>query len=242
MSDVVTIVVGPRTRLGRALVSAAVERGEPVVAVARHAEDAAALAGSGAEIVLASDHVEPHGRRVRVLVCALGPVHPTDPGTPVDPAADTSAVERDLAIVDRLLAAAPTATVVLVSTVIALAPGPDRRYYGGWKNVVERAVRELAHRHRAEVAVLYPGRLVADVSVTRPWHRLYTRYTRLARRVEEAAAAAPRSRVVGLDARLWLLVRGITIALGSVTGSAGVPSAAVAPLRDPRTTSEEITP
>ncbi|MCW2768989.1 MAG: hypothetical protein JWR27_422 [Aeromicrobium sp.] len=241
MSDVVTIVVGPRTRLGHALVTAAVQRGESVIAVARHEADAIALTGSGAEIVLAADHVEPHGRPVRILVCALGPVHPTDPGTPVDPIADTSAVDRDLAIVDRLLAAAPTAAVVLVSTVIALAPGPDRRYYGGWKNVVERALREVAARHRAEVSVLYPGRLVADVSVTRPWHRLYTRYTRLVRLVE-SAAAAPRSRVVGLDARMWLVLRGISVALGSVTGSAGAPSAAGTQLGDPRTTSEEITP
>lgn len=236
MTDATTIVVGPRTRLGRELVDRAVARGETVVALARDTADAAALASSGAEVLLATDRPEPHGRPVRVLVCALGPVHPTDPGAEADPVAESAAVARDLRAIDHVLASAPTASVVLVSTVIALAPGPDRRHYGGWKNVVEPAVREVADRHRAEVSVLYPGRLVAATSVTRPWHRLYTRYTRLARLVE-SATAAPRSRVVGLDARLWLLLRGLSLAMSSVSGSAGRPSPSA---RQTRTTSEEI--
>jgi hypothetical protein len=148
-------------------------------------------------------------RVVHLYVCALGPVQS---GDGVDP----GAVERDLALVERVLAASAgrPVHVVLVSSVIALAPGADRRFYGGWKGVVEQRLGRLVGAHpRASFSVLYPGRLVAG-SRALP----NTSYRGLARRLEAAATGSSRSRVVGVDARVWLLLRAVSLTLQGVTG------------------------
>src|SRR5690606_8544326 len=147
------VVLGPRTRLGQQVVRQALAAGAEVVAVARHERDEKALSDSPATVV----RIEELGRLapgpVRVLVCAMGPVQSGDRVATAD-------VERDLAAVDSLLAGATAAEVVLVSSVLALAPKADRRHYGGWKCLVEDRLTELAEAHGARLAVLYPGRLV----------------------------------------------------------------------------------
>ncbi|MEH3034280.1 MAG: hypothetical protein PGN07_09640 [Aeromicrobium erythreum] len=221
-SDVpVRVVLGPLTRLGRELVRSTddaqlrlVSRGprdtdrldvEHVVDVDER--DARALVGAGTG-------------PVEVVVCALGPVHP-EPETDV-----TDAVERELGLVGAVLDAAGErpVRVVLVSSVVALAPGADRRYYAGWKNLVEARVRALA-AGRASVAVLYPGRLLDAVDRTRPWHRLHATYARVCRGIEQALAGRSTSAVVGLDARLWLLTRALRLVRGGLLpASAALPT------------------
>ncbi len=107
-----------------------------------------------------------------------------------------------------------------MSSVVALAPTPDRRYYGGAKSLVEQLLLELvaAHPH-ARLDVLYPGRLLAAGEGTRPWHRLHARFDRVAAHVERALRSSQplgRRRVVGLDARLWLLVRSLSLVVQAV--------------------------
>lgn len=221
------VVVGPKTRLGQALVARATARGLDVYAVARDDRDLAALRDSDATVLPAGG---PDGGllgeaapdSLRIFVCALGPVHPEAPQAAVD----SDHVVRDLGLIRRVLDSAPDATahVVLVSTVIALAPGEDRRYYGGWKGLVEQELRELLAQRSApaDLSVLYPGRLMDDHERRRPWHRAHTSYTRLADIVERAAQRPGTSRVVGLDARAWLLARGASLTLRSFSGSPGV--------------------
>jgi nucleoside-diphosphate-sugar epimerase len=213
-----TVVTGPKTRLGQALIAQAVARGETVVAVARDERDAAALADSGAKVLVSSSGAALDVVPTKIYVCALGPVHTTDP---VDQAATSAAVDRDLAVIEKLLVAASNPRVVLVSTVIAVAPGGDRRYYGGWKCLVEQELLDRVLAHGGQLSVVYPGRLMADADMRRPWHRLHTRYFRLAQIVEKAGASSPTSRVVGLDARMWLMKRTLAVFFSSVTGSAG---------------------
>lgn len=218
-----SVVMAPKTRLGRELIARAMRRDESIVAMARHEADVTALADSGAEVVLAGQSMD-RGRPLQVFVCALGPVHPIEGEQPVDLAADSAAVDRDLRIIEDLLASRPGAHVVLVSTVIALAPRPDRRYYGGWRGVVERQLRDLAHRHGAEISVLYPGRLIDGNDIKHLRERAYTRYDKLADLAERAAVRPPSSRLVGLDARVWGIVRGLILMFGSLRGSAGTPT------------------
>ncbi len=229
------VVVGPRTRVGRSLLAL---REGPVLAVSRHADDTAALAG--ADVLDVED--DDLGTRlagasaVDVAVCALGPVHPGAP----DHDRDVAGLRRDLGLLRRVLAAADgrAVRIVLVSSVVALAPTPDRRYYGGAKSLVEQLLLELvaAHPH-ARLDVLYPGRLLAAGEGTRPWHRLHARFDRVAAHVERALRASQplgRRRVVGLDARLWLAVRSLSLVVqglrpGRVDPSAELVEPKVAP-------------
>jgi hypothetical protein len=159
---------------------------------------------------------------VEVVVAALGPVHPETDDARGGLATEHAAVVRDLALLAAVLEAAAAAgavpvRVVLVSSVIALAPGDDRRRYGGWKNLVEAEVAALVAAHPgARLAVVYPGRLLDPGERRRPWHRLHTPYAVVAERIEDALAGRAVSRLVGADARLWLAVRAARFALAAV--------------------------
>ncbi len=215
------VVLGPKTRLGQTLISRAAARGDAVYAVARDDQDTAALRGCGAAVVDGSLPRDIAADSLVIYVCALGPVHPG----PAEPSVDAANVVRDLALIQKVLDSAPgaPARVVLVSTVIALAPGDDRRYYGGWKCLVEEELREmLAQRSTpAELSVLYPGRLLSEDERRRPWHRMHTTYTRLSDIAEQGGQRPAFSRVVGMDARVWLVARGASLSLRSLSGSRG---------------------
>lgn len=223
----ISVVIGPRTRLGAALVERLAPSGR-VVAVSRGEHDTAALAdaaAAGAEVAAVDVPLQlGSDATVHVYVCALGPVHPTDDTAP-DLTAETAAADRDLAFLDSVLrSSAADVRVVLVSSVIALAPGADRRYYGGWKALVEQQLRTLVAELRptAELSVLYPGRLVAGSrSLTQ---RLSTDYQRLAAVAERAVRRGPVSRVVGLDARLWVARRLLSLTWTTLTSGVSRPS------------------
>jgi hypothetical protein len=221
-TDIATVVIGPKTRLGGALRAASPASDRPVYAVARDERDRDELSASGASVVSAGStgpllgDVRPHA--VRIHVCALGPVHPET----AQPAQDASLVARDLALVERLLdeAAGREVHVVLVSSVLALAPGADRAYYAGWKNVVEGELADLVDQHpAARLSVLYPGRLLAAEDRRRPWHRTHTTFERLAVLMNQVGEGPGRSRIVGLDARAWLLARSASLLVAILSGS-----------------------
>lgn len=221
MNGATRVIFGPRTRLGQALLSLPHGPKDRYVVIARHDADADALRGRDATVVSAfadeatiSAALAPDGP-LQVHICALGPLHPGS----AQQAIDSQNVERDLNALSRVLAAAdgrPT-QVVLVSTVLALAPPSDRSYYAGWRGVVEQEVRELV-AGQGDVSVLYPGRLTEMRDVRHPVSLLYTTYGRLAQLAHLAAQSAPKSSVVGLDARAWLLTRSASLGLSSVTG------------------------
>jgi hypothetical protein len=211
------VVVGPLTRVGRALAD---RRDGDVVAVARHDADTRALVGQDV-VDVSGDGLEERlagAASVDVAVCALGPLHPG----PLTLDADTAGIDRDLALVRRVLQVAGDrpVRVALVSSVVALAPTADRRYYGGAKALVEQALLAVVAQHsRARLDVLYPGRLLHAAERTRPWHRLHAPYARVAARVEQALADdRPRGlrRVVGLDARVWLLLRSLSLVVSGL--------------------------
>lgn len=216
---VATVVLGPKTRLGAALLATATVN---TYAVARDDQDQAALASCGATVIGAEASGPLLGgtqpTALRIHVCALGPVHPET----AQPGADAANVDRDLTVVARLLdeAAGRDVHVVLVSSVLALAPAADRTYYAGWKNVVEEELVALVAEHSsARLSVLYPGRLMTAEERRRPWHRMHTTFERLAARMSQAGDGPGRSRLVGLDARAWLLARSFSLLATTFSGS-----------------------
>lgn len=141
--------------------------------------------------------------------CALGSIHP-GPGS--SPAAVEAAESRDLDFVRRLVECAPAARlrIAFVSSVLALAPPrPSREAYVSGKRRIEAALAELVSRRpSATLAVLYPGRLVEARDWSRPSSFAATSYRTLARRLQEALEGGdPSRRIIGIDARAWLLAR-----------------------------------
>ena len=215
---VTTVVLGPKTRLGSALLAGA----DPTTyAVARDDSDRAELASCGATVIDAHTSgpmLDTRPSALRIHVCALGPVHP-ETARPED---DASFVDRDLDLVARLLGEADgrEAHVVLVSSILALAPAADRAYYAGWKNVVEAKLASIVAAHPGgRLSVLYPGRLLAAEERTKPWHRMHTTFERLATLMTDVSEGPARSRTVGLDARIWLMTRSASLVVTSLSGS-----------------------
>jgi hypothetical protein len=67
--------------------------------------------------------------------------------------------------------------------------------------------------------VLYPVRLLAASDRRRPWHRSHTTFERLAIRMNQVGEGPGRSRIVGLDARAWLLARSASLVATTLSGS-----------------------
>lgn len=219
MSGVTTIVTGPRTRAGAAVVERALANGDSVHVLARHADDHAALSGGDVTVLRVDQDVDLLGAGdgpVRLVVCALGPVHPDV--AHADAELESAHVRRDLGAIERLLVATSgrPVGVVLVSSVIALAPGSDRRHYGGWKCLVEQRLASVVARTspRATFSVVYPGRLV-DGPARRRVPGLHTTYRGLAAAVDILGRSA-RTRISGIDARLWLVMHGARLLLTTV--------------------------
>jgi hypothetical protein len=215
-----TVVLGPRTRLGTALLAGA-GTDQQVFAVARDDRDRAALASGPATVIGAHDGGpllgETRPGALRIHVCALGPVHPETAHED-----DAAFVARDLDLVARLLGEAEgrAAHVVYVSSILALAPAADRAYYAGWKNVVEEELASIVAAHPGgRLSVLYPGRLMTSEERRRPWHRTHTTFDRLATLMNRVSEGPGTSRTVGLDARIWLLTRSASLVVTSLSGS-----------------------
>jgi hypothetical protein len=217
-----TVVVGPKSRLGRMTIE---RSGTPeTLAVARDQADVDAVlqatglplpsvvdaAGGALRERLAAGHGP-----ILLVVATLGPVHPEIPAT----TRDAAAVTRDLGFVEQVLQSGRPVHVVLVSTILALAPGDDRRYYGGWKGVVEQQLQQLVDQQatgsRATLTVLYPGRLL-DATERRGKLRLHTSYQRLAGLATSSSPERGTGRTVGADARIWLWAASTKLALRSL--------------------------
>jgi hypothetical protein len=206
-----SVIFGPRTRLAGELLRLLPGPPADRLLVVRDRAEAAAVADRwpGATVVPAWEPAWgwPGGfDRVAIYVCALGPIHPRAPLWAVD----ASAVVREIGVVEQALSAYSSCAVhlVFVSSALALVPGrPERRYYAGFKNVIEGVLAQLVDRHGAgTMSVVYPGRLMATRSIRRPASLLHTSFARLARMLGRIAARSrTRRTAVGRDARLLVL-------------------------------------
>lgn len=214
------LIVGGKTRLAMSLFEAASASGqETFVVYATTDEHAALLALYPASALLeASRPIE--GRSLCVFVCAFGLAHPGKP----DPQRHADRLLQDAAWLFGLVRSqAGGVHVLLVSTVIALAPPRDRCYYAGFKNLAESVVAaQLQGIAGAMLSVFYPGRLVARRSGSGLFGLLSTPYRALARQmVETARGSSQASRIVGIDARMWLMVNAMRLLVRSISPSIG---------------------
>jgi hypothetical protein len=142
-------------------------------------------------------------------MCAAGVIHPGSPCLETD----HRAVLRDVGILEAIVRsqAGESVHVVFMSSVLALGRSPGRGYYAGWKATMEGAVAGIvANAPGTLLSILYPGRLLEERSIARPMSFLSTRYHRAAQVMIHAARSPfPRRAVLGLDARLWLVSRGL---------------------------------
>lgn len=218
MSTPVHVVIGPRTQLGAALLKRL--EGQDVVAVARHERDEQALTEvAGARVAQAADaSVAVAGEADLVLhVCALGPIHPEAPRPD-----DAERFAAELATIDAIVAATTgSVRIVFVSSVIALAPTPDRRLYGGWKNLAEEHLDRIALHHgsRVTVSVVYPGRIVDPSQRSGLSDRISSTFEKVARRLLAEASRKPRRAVVGTDAKVWSALRAMSLVVHVVRPS-----------------------
>ncbi len=213
------VILGPGTRLARALRESGSLQGYDLLPVARNERERASLeSGWPAAIVVPSWEPEwewPAGYdEVVVCACAVGPIHPEGTDWP----GDLETALRDIGVIERILEAYPGASVhlVFVSSALALAaPRAERAYYCGWKVTMEGILAHLAGRHpSARLSVVYPGRLADRRSLSRPASLLGTTYDRLARLMGRIGRAGrSRRALLGLDARLWLLGKGLAACL-----------------------------
>ena len=144
-------------------------------------------------------------RSLRIYGCALGPIHPQD--SP-ELGADAERAARDLDLVERLVDASRGVPVhvLFVSSVLALAPRKQRRYYAGWKSVVEsEMIRILALHPRATLSVVYPGRLIDGEGAGLPAKLLHTTYGTLAELLANLHPGNRNRLLVGTDARAWIV-------------------------------------
>ncbi len=207
------LVQGPRTRLARAIVSLPEAGQHEFYLLARDAAEVVQLADEfpRAKVVSPQSPLDFHGAEgFGVLVCAAGPLHAES----VEWDRDCANADRDLrflrGVVEEGSAHGPV-RLVYVASVLACFPRVERAYYGGWKSLWEG----LFHSWKGgcpclEVAVLFPGRLVAERVWWQPGTWLHTSYAQAGRVVLQLMVAghAPHRRLLGWDSRMLLLLRG----------------------------------
>ena len=217
------VVFGPRTRLAGALLALAARQARGLVLVGRDPAEAQALASEYPDAVVVQG-CEDDGRfpqaakEVAVVFCALGLIHPEHPRLPAHP----QRLDRDLEAFRRVVTVYQQVPIhaVFVSSVVALGTPRRRAYYGGWKGVSEGAIGALLRDHpRPRFSVIFPGRLVEERSLRRPDSLLATPYEHLARTILEVIEGdRTQSRVMGPDARLWLLARTLELGVAAISG------------------------
>lgn len=198
------LILGGKTRLAQAVFAESIRAGRRPRVVCRRLAERDELMALYPDEVVVDDSRYSSSRAICIIVCALGLVHPARP----DVALHLQNFQDDLRRLSNLAGGAGgDVHIVLVSTVIALIPSRDRAYYAGLKNLTEAAIAALLRDLTSvRLSVVYPGRLVdrrvglADMLAT-PYPVLASTLVKM------AGSSGASSRVVGLDARLWLLAR-----------------------------------
>jgi hypothetical protein len=225
VTDNLLVILGPRTALAAQILAMPWASENDVLLVARHSEEASALASHyPCARVLSCGAIESQWRcpaavrAVTVVLCAFGLIHPVMP----DWASHSMAMSRDLKAVTKILDRCRPCpvTLIFVSTALAAVPNKKRSYYVGWKYLAEAVLEKALEGHQGgHFCVLLPGRLASKRTLVRPLSLLHTTYSRLARIIIETARAPRTQRqIVGLDARALMLVGAVRLLVNGVLG------------------------
>lgn len=219
----VVIIFGPQTRLGQALTEWAQRHRYDLIFVARHAYEAAWITDRypWAPTVLAwQDNpipIRPFGR-VTIFGCAFGVDRQREPSF----LQQMKMAERDVHTLTRIVQtyAAIDVQILLIASVSPPGLRPGRRTDRAWESIARAAVQSTAaHRSENSLSLVYHGRLVEKRRWTRPRTVLATSYRDFAERLGHSARHSENSRaIVGWDARIWLITRGVGVALQAMVG------------------------
>ncbi len=152
---------------------------------------------------------------VVIFCCAIGPLHPREVSKPLQ---DLDAIGRELSGIIEIYSSLPAVDThfVLVSSILAISSGPRRFYYSGWKRAIEATIGELiANRPGGRFSVIYPGRLVAVKSFSNPFA---TTYADCAHVLRSIGLGPTRKRILGVDARLYLMARSFNTGILALLG------------------------
>ena len=238
------VVFGPRTTLAKHILSTSWAGQKNLLLVARDKQEANWIGSNfpAAEILACwlPEHEwkwpEAYGC-ITVLLCAFAVIHPVMP----DWSSHCEATRRDIEILSHILAKfrRQVIKIVFISSVLALAlpayagtslplrrdpalrepkQGPERIYYVGFKCLAESMIRDLlTNQEGVSLSVFYPGRLVSQKSLLSPLSFLHTTYRRFAQRlVHVANSCTPHREIVGLDARILLVLKAFGLLMRAV--------------------------
>ena len=216
------IVFGSRTTLAKHILSAKWSRQHNLLLVARDQRETEYLASSFPAAGVLSCWLPKNEWKwpktcgcVKIFLCAFGLIHPATP----DWHTHCETMRRDIKVLVGILQKyqAQVIKLVFVSSVLALVPKPGRTYYAGWKCLAEAVISRLANHDKVSLSVLYPGRLVSRKTILNPLSFCHTTYDRFARRLTRIADSSVKHRkIVGLDARLVLILRGIKLFIHAI--------------------------
>jgi len=221
------VVFGPCTTLAKHVLSTRWAGQKNLLLVARDKKEAKQLGSSfpAAEILACWlpqrewNLPEVYGC-ITVLLCAFSVIHPVTP----DWSLHCEATRRDIEILAYVLAKfrGQVIKLVFISSVLALAPRPQRSYYVGFKCLAEAMITGLlTNQERAFLSVLYPGRLVSQKSLLSPLSFFHTTYRRFAQRlvrIADSCPPKPHREIVGLDARILLALQAFRLLIRTVLG------------------------
>jgi len=221
-SDLV-VVFGPRTTLAKHILSTTWAKKHNLLLVARDEEDAISLGLDFSEAQILTCWLPENEWKwpdtcngITIFLCAFGVIHPVPPDWP----SHCEVMNRDIDVLARVLRKfrGQMIRLVFVSSVLALAPRPQRSYYVGWKCLSEAIIRDLHAKQKGLfLSVVYPGRLVSRKSVLSPLSFFHTTYERFAQRLTRIADTWTGSReIVGLDARILLILRAFGLFMRAV--------------------------
>jgi len=202
------VIIGPKTRLARTLIAQLLKQPDTytrATIVARDELEKKSLAEIFPQsLVIRFGETWPvcETERVVMFCCALGPVNTKCRN---ESYRITTVLEREISGISQILSARQhnPLCLIFVSSILAWSSTPNRFLYSGAKRLGESALRDMALAHSGcSFSVVYPGRLVED----RQWASLLsTRYSDLATLMLRIADHGPQARIIGWDARLFLL-------------------------------------
>jgi len=202
-------IFGGRTRLARELHLRATQAGLSTFVLCATAAERALLREHYPDDAIVADLPTSSGH-IAIVMCALGLVHPASP----DPERHLGAFIAECRYLSELVSAYDgNIHFVLVSTVIALLPPRERAYYAAFKNLAEATAAATSRTHPGSLfSVLYPGHLVDKRGGHGMSSRLATPYASLVLQLLKTIRSRKQiARVVGVDARLWLVARAFSL-------------------------------
>ncbi len=219
----VLVIYGPRTRIAQAVLQRnEITNGKTLVLVARHDAEADEMRQKYPLSIIADrcDVIKllAPARSVTILCCAAGPIHVPDAGfrsEKPDSFEDVKSIENIINFYRNA-----DLNFILISSVLALSPNRNRSAYAGWKLYLEGTISQhLQQCSSSRLQILYPGRLIGKKTFTNPPSICYSTFDFVAACISIADSQVQSSRrLIGLDARIWLLINRVLALLKYLVG------------------------